>query len=260
MVDVTATNPDGGYPAGSTIHIRIVLSEPVTVTGTPQLRYSWTGQIDGFASYAGGSSGTTTLAFDYAVQPGDATSDLSQYDPASLLPHGGSIADGAGNPATLVLPAAGMGDALADNKAILLDTMPPKLIGLVLATGATTHSFNAPGWNGGSAGCAAAICGTAADSGSGTQKVEVSDPGIRNERVLRREHVQPDRRDLPHSVGHDHVDTATARDSTLERTDLYGSFQGLRPRRKRDDPPVLRLPLRHRCSERLIRVPTGRRI
>ena len=51
---VTASNADGAYKAGQTIHVQVNFSEPVNVTGTPQLLLE-TGATDETANYASGS-------------------------------------------------------------------------------------------------------------------------------------------------------------------------------------------------------------
>ena len=66
---VTSSTPNGAYKASQTIHVLVNFSEPVTVTGTPQLLLE-TGTTDQTADYVSGS-GSQTLVFDYTVQAGD---------------------------------------------------------------------------------------------------------------------------------------------------------------------------------------------
>src|SRR5581483_9131533 len=120
VANVTATNPDGPYDAGKTIHVHATFSENVTVAtagGTPTLTLNTT-PIES-AVYAGGS-GTSTLTFDYTIQAGDNTA--GKLDTSALVLHGGTIRDAATNAATLTLPS---GQSLSDNSAIVVDTTPP---------------------------------------------------------------------------------------------------------------------------------------
>ena len=94
--------------------------EAVTVAGgTPQLSLE-TGSTDRNAVYTSGS-GTNTLAFNYTVQNGDTASDLNYKATTSLALNGATIADSAGNNATLTLPALASSDSLAGNSAIVID-------------------------------------------------------------------------------------------------------------------------------------------
>jgi hypothetical protein len=76
--------------AGHLVTITMTTSEFVTVTGTPTLQLN----DNEVAGYTGGS-GTNTLTFAYAVQPGDNTADL--HVTGLNLPTGTSIVDGNGN-------------------------------------------------------------------------------------------------------------------------------------------------------------------
>ena len=62
---------NGSYKAGDTVSIQVAFSEPVTVTGTPQLALSSGATVD----YASGS-GTSTLTFTYTVAGGENAADL----------------------------------------------------------------------------------------------------------------------------------------------------------------------------------------
>ncbi len=120
---MTASNPNGAYKAGQTIHVQVNFDEPVNVTGTPQLTLE-TGTTDETADYASGS-GSSTLVFDYAIQPGDTSADLDYTATDSLTLNGGTIADPAGNNATLTLAAPGASNSLGANKDIVVDTTAP---------------------------------------------------------------------------------------------------------------------------------------
>ncbi len=101
---VSSTTADGEYDTGALVDITIVFSEPVTVTGTPQITLE-TGDNDRTADYTSGS-GTDTLTFQYIVQSGDVSPDLNYVDVNSLMLNGGSIisVDSQSNRAVLTLP------------------------------------------------------------------------------------------------------------------------------------------------------------
>ena len=125
---VTASDLNGAYKAGQTIHVQVNFSEPVNVTGTPQLLLE-TGSTDETADYASGS-GSATLVFDYTIQAGDSSADLDYHDTGALTLNGGSIADPAGNNATLTLFAPGTAGSLSANKDLVVDTTAPTVSGV----------------------------------------------------------------------------------------------------------------------------------
>lgn len=90
--------------AAASLSFTVVASEPVTVTGTPRIAID-VGGVTRYATYASGS-GTSSLTFSYAVQPGDFDGNgIALASPVEL--NGGSIIDVAGNPAsalTFTLP------------------------------------------------------------------------------------------------------------------------------------------------------------
>ncbi len=119
----------------------MTFSEPVTVTGTPQVALNaGSGAV---ASYTGGS-GTSTLTFTYTVATGDNTSDLDYTSTTALALNGGSIQDSAGNAAALTLPAAGT-DGLATQN-IVIDATTPTVSGVssTKAAGSTTRGRRSP--------------------------------------------------------------------------------------------------------------------
>jgi hypothetical protein len=126
---VSTTQAAGAYAAGATIPITVTFNEAVTVTGTPQIALN----DGGTASYVSGS-GTATLTFNYLVGSGENTQDLDYTSTSALSLNGGSIADAAGNAATLTLPATAT-DGLA-TKNIIIDTTPRN----VTAVGTTKPS------------------------------------------------------------------------------------------------------------------------
>ena len=109
VTGVSSSEAPGIYNVGAVIPIQVTFSEPVTVTGVPQLDLN--AGISVAAAYTSGS-GTSTLAFTYRVAAGQTTGDLDYASTAALALDGGTIADAAGNAASLALREPG-GDALA---------------------------------------------------------------------------------------------------------------------------------------------------
>lgn len=126
VTGVGASSADRIYRAGEDIYLWVDFSEPVTVTGVPQLSLE-TGAIDRVATYLEGG-GTSRLVFRYTVQAGDQSADLDYTGLAALAPNGGSIRDLAGNDATLTLPAPGGAGSLGANKALVVDGVSPVLL------------------------------------------------------------------------------------------------------------------------------------
>lgn len=120
ITGVTATNANGTYGTADTIGIQVVFSEPVIVTGTPQLTLE-TGTSDAVVNYVSGS-GTDTLLFNYTPVAGHGSSDLDVKATNSLTLNGGTIQDAAANNATLTVPVGASAGSLATNKAIIIDT------------------------------------------------------------------------------------------------------------------------------------------
>ena len=120
VTSVTSDLPDGTYGIGQAVDLILAFSEPVVVSGTPQLELE-TGIVDRKADYVSGS-GSAALSFRYTVQRCDASADLDYKAVSSLS--GGTIKDVAGNfyayPNTL--PTPGSPGSLSYNKNIAIDT------------------------------------------------------------------------------------------------------------------------------------------
>lgn len=123
---VLISNSDGSYATGSTINTKVIFSEPVDVTGVPQINLDMDG-IDRLANYSGGT-GSSTLTFSYTITTGDNSSDLDYVNIAALSLSGGTILDALLLPANLGLPAPGAVGSISDNQAIVIDTISPGLI------------------------------------------------------------------------------------------------------------------------------------
>ena len=93
VVSVAANPATADLDAGNTVALTAAFTAPVFVTGTPVLKLN----DGGTATYVSGS-GTSTLTFDYTVQAGQNTSDLTVT--GSTLT-GATIKDVAGNNANL---------------------------------------------------------------------------------------------------------------------------------------------------------------
>ena len=125
VTGVSSTQATGAYKAGTAIPITVTFSEPVTVTGTPQLALNAGSGI--VANYTSGT-GTSTLTFTYTVAAGDTSSDLDYASTTALALDGGSIQNAGGDPAVLTLPTTGT-DGLAAQK-IVIDTTAPTVTGV----------------------------------------------------------------------------------------------------------------------------------
>jgi len=136
--NVTSTFANTFYKQGDVIPITIDFSEPVFVTGTPQLLLE-TGTTDTNANYSLGS-GTTTLTFNYTVATGNNNSDLDYVSQASLALNSGTIKDKAGNDATLTLAIPATTNSLGFNKNIIVDTTKPIVTNVTSAT--SNGSYN----------------------------------------------------------------------------------------------------------------------
>ena len=138
MTGVSASNANGSYTTGSVIGIQVTFSEPVNVTGTPQLTLNTTPTAR-VVNYTSGS-GTSTLLFNYTVQAGDTAATLDYSATTALALNAGTIADPATNNATLTLAIPGAAGSLAANKAIKIDTTAPTVssVGSSTANGAYT--------------------------------------------------------------------------------------------------------------------------
>ena len=118
VTDVSSTTPNGTYGVGATIAVTVGFTNPVVVTGTPQLALN----SGGTATYASGS-GTNTLTFNYTVAAGQSANPLDEASSSALTLNGGTINDAnSGVAATLTLAAPGSTHSLGVNKTIVIST------------------------------------------------------------------------------------------------------------------------------------------
>ena len=125
---MTASNANGSYKAGQTIHVQVNFTEPVTVTGTPQLR-SRPARPTRPPTYASGS-GTSTLGFDYTVQAGDNSADLDYHGINALSLNGGSIADPPPTTPPSPSPSPARPARSAPTRTSTIDTTAPTVSGV----------------------------------------------------------------------------------------------------------------------------------
>ncbi len=129
VASVSSPDADDTYGIGSLINVTVRFDNDVTVDttgGTPYLELA-TGDTIRRAEYASGSPGQS-LVFQYTVAENDASTDLDYNGASALSLNGGSITDGAGNPATqasLSLSGLTVGSTLAGSKALVVDGVRP---------------------------------------------------------------------------------------------------------------------------------------
>ena len=115
---VSVASPARSHKAGDTIQVTVTFSEPVFVTGVPQIGLT-VGSTLRQAVYTGGS-GTPTLQFGYVVAAGENDADGVVLAQSIVLSGSAAIRDGAGADAATTLPAV-------DTRGVLVDTVPPVL-------------------------------------------------------------------------------------------------------------------------------------
>ncbi|MEX2646705.1 MAG: hypothetical protein WD249_10620, partial [Gaiellaceae bacterium] len=138
VTNVTSAKANGSYTVGEVIDVDVVFSEPVTVTGTPQLELE-TGTTDRQVNYLSGS-GTATLTFRYTVAAGDTSGDLDYTGTTALTLNGGTIRNAALVNAVLDLPTPGAAGSLGANKALVIDTATPSVTSIVRADPSPTNA------------------------------------------------------------------------------------------------------------------------
>ena len=114
------------------IKIKVVFNQIVTVTGSPILNLTHTGNANDVATYDSGS-GTDTLVFNYDIPSGRGGSNINV---SALNLNGGTIGNSNGT-ASLDVPN---GLNLADNKKINIDSRPPRITAYITEAGQSSHS------------------------------------------------------------------------------------------------------------------------
>lgn len=131
VLSVSSPDNNGVYRDG-TIALEVTFSEAVTVTGAPRIKLE-TGVTDRYAVYSTGSS-TSVISFNYSIQLGDKSSDLSYFSSYALELDSSTIKDAANNNAILTLAAPSSAGSLSAQKNIAIDTEKPKIINSYLAS------------------------------------------------------------------------------------------------------------------------------
>ena len=124
VTSVSSNLADGLYKTGQVVPVTVTFSEPVTVTGTPQLTLAV--NPNRAVNYSSGS-GTNTLTFNYTAVAGDDSTDLDYAATNSLALGGGTIRDATANNATLTLASPGASGSLGANKNIVIDATAPTI-------------------------------------------------------------------------------------------------------------------------------------
>ena len=126
VISVNSSSADSNYTMDSQIPIQLIFSEPVIVSGTPQLALE-TGSDDAIVEYSSGSGGNI-LTFLYTVQSSDNSLDLEYRSSNPINLNSGSIVDTAGNNTLLTMPVIGSGNSLSDNKDIFVNGSVPRVV------------------------------------------------------------------------------------------------------------------------------------
>ena len=117
VAGVTSGSPDGAYGEGRTVNVSVSFTEPASYSGSaPELLLNVSGR-PAPAAYASGN-GTATFVFAYTVRAGDSSDGLAYWNATALS---GQIADAAGNPADLALPAPGSPGSLSASSSVSVD-------------------------------------------------------------------------------------------------------------------------------------------
>jgi len=124
VTGVSSTIGNGSYKAGQLIPVTVTFSEPVTVTGIPQLTLSTGTPATTAVNYTAGS-GTSVLAFNYTAAAANTSPDLDYAATTSLALNAGTMQDLATNTATLTLASPAASGSLGANKALVIDTTAP---------------------------------------------------------------------------------------------------------------------------------------
>ena len=140
VVSITSTLSDGTYKLGDVISINITFSEPVSVSGTPQLLLE-TGSTDAVANFVNGAD-TTILTFNYTVQEGDTTRDLDYNSINALSLNGGTILDSDSSGADLTLPIKGGASSISGTKALVIDGLSPSVVSVSSLSADSSYSMN----------------------------------------------------------------------------------------------------------------------
>jgi hypothetical protein len=138
LSDVTSTQPDGAYRAGTVIPITVTFSKAVDVTGTPLLALN----SGGTATYTGSDGTFMALSFSYTVQASETAADLDAASAAALTLNGGTILDYVYQvPVPLDVPVGADPRSLAAHKNLVIDTTAPSVADYRVLFGSKWYSL-----------------------------------------------------------------------------------------------------------------------
>jgi len=140
--NVSASNVNGIYGISAVITIRIEFTQNIFVTGAPRLLLE-TGSTDRYANYSPISIGGATITFRYVIQAGDENADLDYTSVNALELNGGTIRNGAGEDASILLPDPGAQHSLGYNKDIEIDGIVP-IVEITQAIGQADPTNSSP--------------------------------------------------------------------------------------------------------------------
>ncbi|NIF30162.1 DUF4347 domain-containing protein [Pantoea sp. Tr-811] len=127
-----AVPANGSYKAGEVLSFTVNTSEAVFASGAPRLALD-IGGTTRYATLVAGSSGGSTLVFEYTVQAGD--NDADGISVASSLDlNGGSVKDAAGNDMNLILNSVG------STAEVVVDSVAPSVASISRAGASPTNS------------------------------------------------------------------------------------------------------------------------
>ena len=126
VAGVRFVSEPGSYNAGDALEVQVDFTKVVQVTGEPAVVLS-VGDVERHAVYSTGT-GTDTLLFRYAVQPGDLDEDGVSIPADSLV--GGEIVDAAGSRAVRSFAA------VVPDRRLAVDAQPPTIASVEIVTDA----------------------------------------------------------------------------------------------------------------------------
>lgn len=139
VTNVTSSAADGVYGYASDLIITVTFSQPVFVTGSPNLTLE-TGPGDAVAPYTSGS-GTNTLSFTYSVAVGHNSADLDYVSTSALNHNGSTILNATNTQALLNLPTPGTAGSLGANKNLVISTPVPAVTNVTSSAADGTYGL-----------------------------------------------------------------------------------------------------------------------
>jgi hypothetical protein len=132
LSSITSSTVNGTYGQGAIIDVTLNFSEPVTQTGDITVNLNSGGSLTVY-----GFAGLSSASGSYSVASPETSPDLTV---TSITMGGATIRDVAQNNSVMTLPA---GQNLADNKAIVIDAVAPRIQSITSSTGDGTYGETA---------------------------------------------------------------------------------------------------------------------